>query len=163
MEQYYDTIKRGDNMKICPRCKQLKELKRHGYCTTCNTARVKEWAKANPEKDKANRKRYLKSHPEVRRKQSKMANDATKRWFYEKFGLNMATHSGKVRRLVRKFFEREGLGRILEDYQIVHHIDLDPRNNPEDGSNWQICNSHEEHMKIHKELREHSIKQGKES
>jgi len=60
----------------------------------------------------------------------------------------MRTDDGK-RILINRYFMEQKLGRKLSRKEIVHHIDMDETNNPEDCSNYYLCKSYSTHMLVH--------------
>ena len=54
--------------------------------------------------------------------------------------------------LLNRYFMEQKLGRRLKPTEIVHHIDIDENNNPEDCSNYYLYPSMQKHMIAHGSL-----------
>ncbi len=54
--------------------------------------------------------------------------------------------------LLSRYLMEQKLGRCLKPTEILHHIDIDEQNNPEDCSNYYVCPSLQSHMFTHSSL-----------
>ena len=61
------------------------------------------------------------------------------------------TEDGR-RILNNRYLMEQHLGRKLTRKEIVHHIDMDETNNPEDCSNYFLCETHSSHMLVHSSI-----------
>jgi hypothetical protein len=139
-------------MKLCPWCgKEVIGTERKVYCS--EYCQQKAWRERNRKYINEQRARYTLRQPEYQRRYAlRHPGAAAGSSGYRRFGItNCGNHSSLVRRMVRTYFVQEGLGRLLLDTEVVHHIDQDPRNN--DPLNWWIFDSLREHSTFHAMLR----------
>ena len=72
-------------------------------------------------------------------------------YLYADAAFDIRTDTGEIKRRFEHTVKAEiKIGRPLEDREIVHHIDLDKKNN--DPSNLFVCSDNKHHRKIHGQL-----------